>query len=272
MNIPFVKMHTNGNDFVIIDNRVKSYKFKQSELSKLSHRNTGIGFDQLIFLEESKNKDIFMRIFNSDGLEAEMCGNAAICVASLLFASKKSNSISIETISTDINANLNKNGQISITIKLPPQDFSGILRNNDVDFNSIDFSHIHASLNSGILVNMGNPHIVFVVKNLKDIDLTKYGSKIEKNELFFDGINMEIVEIVNNKKFKVKFWERGAGLTLSCGSGILSSFYACYKNNFCEKEAEVIIPLGEINAFIKGSELTMSTTSHVSFIGEFNYE
>ena len=265
-------MHTNGNDFVIIDNRVNSYIFNQSEVFKLAHRNTGIGFDQLILLEKSKNKDILMKIFNSDGKEAQMCGNAAICVASLLFASKKTNSIAIETISSDINANLNKNGKISITIKLPAQNFSEILRNHDVDFNSLDFSNIHTSLNSGILVNMGNPHIVFIVENLKDVDLSKYGSKIEKNKLFFDGINMEVVEIVNKKKFKVKFWERGAGLTLSCGSGILSAFYACYKNNFCEREAEIVIPLGKIDVLIKGSELTMSTIPQVSFIGEFNYE
>ena len=127
MNIPFVKMHTNGNDFVIIDNRVNSFIFNQSEVFKLAHRNTGIGFDQLILLEKSKNKDILMKIFNSDGKEAQMCGNAAICVASLLFASKKTNSIAIETISSDINANLNKNGIISITIKLPAQNFSEIL-------------------------------------------------------------------------------------------------------------------------------------------------
>ena len=74
MNIQFVKMHTSGNDFVIIDNRSNNYKFKQIQISELSHRNTGIGFDQLIFLEKSKNKDILMKIFNSDGKEAQMCG------------------------------------------------------------------------------------------------------------------------------------------------------------------------------------------------------
>lgn len=272
MNIQFVKMHTSGNDFVIIDNRSNNYKFKQIQISELSHRNTGIGFDQLIFLEKSKNKDILMKIFNSDGKEAQMCGNAAICVASLLFSSKKTNSVSIETISTDINANLNKDGKISITIKLPSQIFSEVLSNNNVNVNNLDFSKIHTSLNSGILVNMGNPHIVFIVKDLEDVDLPKYGSKIEKNRLFSDGINMEIVEIVNNNKLKVKFWERGSGLTLSCGSGILSAFYACYKNNFCEKEAEMVIPLGKVSTSIKDSKLTMSAKPQVSYIGEFSYE
>ena len=86
---------------------------------------------------------------------------------------------------------------------------------------------------------MGNPHIVFIVNNLEEIDLLKYGKKIERNKLFIDGINVEIVELINKKKFKVKFWERGAGLTLSCGSGILSSFYACYKKTYVKKKLKL---------------------------------
>ena len=81
-------MHANGNDFVIIDNRTKRFLFKESQVLLLSNRNTGIGFDQLILLEKSKCSDVSMKIYNSDGKEAKMCGNAATCVASLLFASK----------------------------------------------------------------------------------------------------------------------------------------------------------------------------------------
>ena len=118
MNIPFVKMHANGNDFVIIDNRTKNFSFKESQILLLSNRNTGIGFDQFILLENSKVSDILMKIYSSDGKEAKMCGNAATCVASLLFASKNSNSISIETISAKITANLNKNGAIFVPDRL----------------------------------------------------------------------------------------------------------------------------------------------------------
>ena len=124
MNVSFVKMHANGNDFVIVDNRSKNYKFNNLDILKLSNRNTGIGFDQLILLEKSVKRDIFMKIYNSDGNEARMCGNAGLCVASLLFASKNTSSISIETISSDINANLSKDGIVSISIQIPPQTFS----------------------------------------------------------------------------------------------------------------------------------------------------
>jgi diaminopimelate epimerase len=274
MNIPFVKMHANGNDFVIIDNRTKKLLFDASQIFLLSNRNTGIGFDQLILLENSTSSgsDVLMKIYNSDGKEARMCGNAATCVASLLFASKSTNSISIETISTNIYAKLNKNETVDTTINLPPQNFSNIVKDKNIDANNINFSTIHSSLHSGMLVNMGNPHIVFIVNNLEKIDLLEYGKKIERNKLFIDGINLEIVELINKKKFKVKFWERGAGLTLSCGSGILSSFYACYKKNLCEKEIEIMIPLGKVNASINGKMLTITSKPKVSFLGEFNYE
>ena len=274
MNIPFVKMHANGNDFVIIDNRTKKLLFNASQIFLLSNRNTGIGFDQLILLENSTSSgsDVLMKIYNCDGTEARMCGNAATCVASLLFASKSTNSISIETISTNIYAKLNKNETVDTTINLPPQNFSNIVKDKNIDANNINFSTIHSSLRSGVLVNMGNPHIVFIVNNLEKIDLLEYGKKIERNKLFIDGINLEIVELINKKKFKVKFWERGAGLTLSCGSGILSSFYACYKKNLCEKEIEIMIPLGKVNASINGKMLTITSKPKVSFLGEFNYE
>ena len=271
MNVPFVKMHANGNDFVIVDSRSKNYKFNNLDILKLSNRNTGIGFDQLILLEKSVKRDIFMKIYNSDGNEARMCGNAGLCVASLLFASKNTSSISIETISSDINASLSKDGIVSISIQIPPQTFSKILTRKNINTNSINFSKINSALNSGMLVNMGNAHIVFVVKNLEKQNLLKYGSKIEKNKLFVDGINMEIVEIVNRGKLKVCFWERGAGLTLSCGSGILSAFYACYKNNLCDKRAEVQISLGKVNVEINSSEIIMSTFPSVSYMGEFNH-
>ena len=142
MNIPFVKMHANGNDFVIIDNRIKKLYLKNF-LSSLSNRNTGIGFDQLILLENSNNNDVLMKIYNSDGTEAKMCGNAASCVASLLFASKNTNSISIETISAKLIAELNKNGGIRYYGNVASQNFLDIIINQDIDVTNIDLSKIH---------------------------------------------------------------------------------------------------------------------------------
>ena len=265
-------MHTNGNDFMIIDNRSNSLLFTAEKVASIANRKTGVGFDQLILLEDSRDFDVFMKIYNSDGKEAKMCGNASICVASLLFASRNTLAITIETLSASVNAALNSNGEISISIELPEQDFSELLTNNTVDKNKINFEKIHSSLIEGKLVNMGNPHIVFILKSIDDIDLLKYGSRIEKNKLFTNGINTEVVEVLSKDKLKIKFWERGAGLTLSCGSGILSAFYACYNNNLCNKKVEVLLPRGCAKVSIAKSKLTMHAIPKVSYLGEFSNE
>ena len=260
MNIPFVKMHANGNDFVIIDNRTKKFLFKESQVLLLSNRNTGVGFDQLILLETSKTSDVLMKIYNSDGKEAKMCGNAATCVTSLLFASKNTNSISIETISTKITAKLNKSGAINTTIQLPSQTFLNVIRDTNIDTNKINFFKIHPSLHSGILVNMGNPHIVFIVNNLEEIDLLKYGKKIERNELFIDGINVEIVELVNKKKLKLNFG-KGSWVDFIMGSEYYHHFMLVIKKAYVKKEIEIMIPLGKVNTRINGTELNYNLYS-----------
>ncbi len=109
MKIPFVKMHGNGNDFVIIDNIKQNFRKDITLIKKLANRRIGIGCDQLILIEKSAEYDAFMRIYNNDGSEAEMCGNAARCVASLLMAGTKKTEICLETNSTLLNASLEKN-------------------------------------------------------------------------------------------------------------------------------------------------------------------
>ena len=117
MKTPFVKMHGNGNDFVIIDNIKQNFRKDITLIKKIANRRIGIGCDQLILIEKSDDYDAFMRIYNNDGSEAEMCGNAARCVASLLMAGTKKTEICIETNSTLLNASLEKNNEISVINK-----------------------------------------------------------------------------------------------------------------------------------------------------------
>ena len=118
MKIPFVKMHGNGNDFVIIDNYKNKIKRNKTVIKKLTNRRIGIGCDQLILIEKSKKYDVFMKIYNSNGSEAEMCGNAARCVASLLLAGSKKKEVTIETISTSLIGRLESKNNISILLKI----------------------------------------------------------------------------------------------------------------------------------------------------------
>ncbi|MAI02580.1 MAG: diaminopimelate epimerase [Rickettsiales bacterium] len=269
MNIPFVKMHGNGNDFIIIDNDKLKIKQDKKLIKKMSDRRLGIGCDQLILMEKSKSSDVFMRIFNANGLEAEMCGNAARCVAALIFAGQRKKTVKIETISNTVIGKLEKNNEISINLKLPTQDLTKIIKKEYGE--TINLEHINPFLKKGYVINMGNPHIVFFIKNLKLINLEKIGNDIGKFKAFKNGINVEIVELISNKAIKIKFWERGVGHTPSCGSGILAAFYAAYLKKKCLASAKVLLPNGTVTASFEKDVLCITGNAEVSFLGEYNH-
>ena len=271
MNIPFVKMHSDGNDFVIINSTELNIDFTVSDIKNIGNRNTGIGFDQLIILEKSDSFDTFMRIYNQDGKQAEMCGNAARCVASLLFSSKNKGTITIETVSSNLKAISEKDGEVTVFMKLPEQHKKYFHLNKKVAINNVSFPSINKYLTGGMLVNMGNPHIVFIVPSLDNIDLEKYGQQIEKNSLFKKDINVEIVQIRDKNEIEIKFWERGVGLTKSCGSGIMSAFYTCFKKKLCNSSVEVILPISRVKTSIKNTDISVKGKAVVSFLGQYNY-
>jgi diaminopimelate epimerase len=272
MKVPFVKMHGNGNDFVIVDNTKLQIEYNKKIIERLSNRKTGIGCDQFIFLENSKDFDIFMKIFNANGEEAEMCGNAARCVASLIIAGNNKKIVKIETISITLIGQLEKDNKISISLNIPEQNLDKIIDKKHVKENKINFSFVSPLLKEGIVVNMGNPHVVFFIEDLSNIELEKLGPAIEKNSIFKNGANVEFVEVKSNDVIKIKFWERGAGITLSCGSGILAAFYAGHTEKKCSSSVKVLLPIGSVDVNIKNKAITLSGVPEVSFLGEFSYE
>ena len=268
MKIPFVKMHGNGNDFVIIDNNKQNFKKDIEFIRKIADRKIGIGCDQLILIEKSNKYDAFMRIYNNDGSEAEMCGNAARCVASLLMAGTKKTKINIETISTSLSASLKENNEVCIKMVVPEQNLKKIIKNNYKKI--INLQEINPLLSEGHVINMGNPHIVFFTKSLDLINLDKIGKSIETHDAFLNGINVEIVEILTPSSIKIKFWERGAGETLSCGSGILAASYAGFINKKCSDSIKISLPIGSVKVNINKKELEIIGVAEVSYLGEYN--
>ena len=269
MKTPFVKMHGNGNDFVIIDNTKQNFRKDITLIKKIANRRIGIGCDQLILIEKSNEYDAFMRIYNNDGSEAEMCGNAARCVASLLMAGTKKTEICIETNSTSLNASLKENNEISVKMSIPEQNLKNIIKNNYKKI--INLEEIDPLLKEGHVINMGNPHIVFFTKSLNLINLDKVGKSIETHEAFVKGVNIEIVEILTPSSLKLKFWERGAGKTLSCGSGILAASYASFINKKCSDSIKISLPIGSVKVNIKENELEIIGIAEVSYLGEYNF-
>ena len=170
----------------------------EEKIKLIANRRYGIGCDQIIEMDHSSRADIFMRIFNSDGSETNSCGNAARCVASLLFASSPKKTVFIETNSRILKGASLENGNVKIDMGKPKFNWKDIpLKHNKT---KIDFPEF--SLKSGITVNMGNPHIVFFIEDLDKVDMNKIGPKIEHNSLFPERINVEICQILDKNKIR----------------------------------------------------------------------
>jgi|SRR6056300_134290 len=269
MKKPFIKMHGLGNDFVIIDSRNNNYIINEKNIRLISNRRLGVGCDQVIEIKDSKSADIFMKIYNSDGSEAEACGNATRCVAGILFASSPKKNILIETVSGILKAESEANGNIKVDMGKPKLGWQDIPLSKNID--EINFEQF--SLKNGFAVNLGNPHVVFFVEDLKNFTIDKIGPFIETNELFPQKVNVEICQIISDQKIRVMVWERGAGKTLACGSGACAVLVAAYKKGLSKEIAEIQLDGGSLNISwnVKtDNHLIMSGPVSVSFLGDFS--
>jgi diaminopimelate epimerase len=219
-NVEAYKMDGLGNDFIIFDERKKSISLTKDQIMKISHRNN-IGCDQVIFIDSDKNNNIFLRFYNSDGGEISACGNGSRCAAYLLMQENNSKKVSIRTKGGFLEAELNDKNLVSISMGKPNFGWKEIpllkeMNNKDlqIKINSIEGKEI----NGGFSLSIGNPHVVFFVKDLNQFNLKDIGPKIENHNYFPEKCNVTLASIKNKKHIKVKVWERGAGLTKSCGT------------------------------------------------------
>ena len=228
-------MHGLKNDFIIIDARAKKIFLKKKNIKKISDRKKGLGCDQIVMIEKPKKKktSAFIKFYNSDGSTTKACGNAARCVAFLLMKEYKTKKITLETESTLLNASLAKNNQVSVDIGKAYFKWKQIPLKKKININKINFNV--DSYIKPILVNVGNPHIIFFIKNLKKINLKQIGPKIEKNHLFPERINVNFAKILSNNKIELRVWERGAGMTKACGTGASATAVAAIKNKLINK-------------------------------------
>ena len=265
----FIKMHGLGNDFIIIDKRKINININKKIIRKISNRKTGIGCDQVIIINKSLRKKSAARIkiFNSNGSEAESCGNGIRCVSKLLFKNKKRNKIILDSIVGELKAILNKNKSISVNMGIIKENWKNIpmskkINNRNIPINIKNFS-------KGFAVNIGNPHIVFFGKEINNLDISVIGPKIENHNLFPNKINVEFVEIVNRKKIKMRVWERAVGETLACGSGACAAVYAGLKKEMIGKKCEVILKKGSLFIDItKNNEIIMTGPAEISYHGK----
>lgn len=253
-NMKFTKMHGIGNDYVYV-NCFEEEVINPNELAiKVSNRNFGIGSDGLILIDKSDKADFKMRMFNADGSEAQMCGNGIRCVGKYVYDNRMTTkkNITIETLagikelelkSTDtekisfIKVNMGK--AILDSDKIPVISESNRVINEKI---TVDGEEYHITC-----VSVGNPHAVIFVKNLKDLDVSRIGRRIEVDKRFPERINVEFVEVVDSNNIKMRVWERGAGETLACGTGASASVVACVLNEKTDRDVNVELLGGTLN-------------------------
>ena len=268
--IEFTKMHGLGNDFVIIDKRSNTVEINDNLIKKLSDRRTGAGCDQLITINEPKNNnaDISIDIFNPAGDKAEACGNGTRCVAKILF-DENNDKASLKILSDAGTLIAKKVGdQISVNMGIITTDWEKIPLSKETNTLNVPI-HVEG-FDAGVAVNIGNPHVVFFGKDINNINLEKIGPEIENNKLFPNKTNVELVEVINKKQIKMKVWERGAGITLACGSGACASVYAGQLKNLLENNVEVILEYGSLFINITDGKAIMKGPAEISFYGNIN--
>lgn len=243
--IPFVKMNGHGNDFVIIRAENMQSDFTPEGLMHIADRRKGLGFDQLIILSDSSKADVYMKILNADGREAGACGNASRCVGYLLHKDNHQEHITIETRSGIVSVTVKSGEQISMIFSSPHVGFESIGLKVPISQDTFPFVK---QMYDPVAVNMGNQHLVFYP------DLRDPRSSIEvlgeclnsSHPLFPDGINVEWVEVITENHIKVSVFERGSGLTLSCGTGACASVYAGFLLGIHQGKCKVSLPGGDI--------------------------
>ena len=245
--IKFTKMEGIGNDYVYI-NTFEQKVLNPSELSKkISDRHFGVGSDGLILIGSSDIADFKMSIYNSDGSQAEMCGNGIRCVAKYVYDKGLTDKteITIETLAgvkkVDVIIESDKVSLVRVDMGEPILKADKIPVINYTVEKSLDgetFVKTKVNEYDFTAVSMGNPHAVSFVESL-DFDISKIGPIIENNSNFPNKVNVEFIQVINRNEIKMRVWERGAGETLACGTGASSSVVASYLNGYTERKVLV---------------------------------
>jgi diaminopimelate epimerase len=275
--ISFVKYHGLGNDFILVDNRQQSEPLITPEQAVTwCDRHFGIGADGVIFvLPGQDGTDYTMRIFNSDGSEPEMCGNGIRCLARFI-ADLEGDSAKevyrIHTLAGVIIPKLEANGQVTVDMGQPRLLAAEIPTTLAAADQQVVNQAIEAAGASWQVtcVSMGNPHCITFVPDVAAIPLETIGPQFEHHPTFPQRTNTEFIEVVRRDYLKMRVWERGAGITLACGTGACAALAAGVLNGVCDRRATVELPGGclEIEWSAIDERLYMTGPAQQVFRGE----
>ena len=264
--IKLIRMNGAGNTFVIHDSRENNININKEFISYLLDNKKINKFDQFIEINKSKNTDAKVTFWNIDGSEAEMCGNALRCISSLILNESNTMECHIETIKRNVKCWKN-NEKIFVDIGEPVLTWNEIplkKSTGDLSTKKIELINSPYDLPKFSAINVGNPHAVFFFEN-ETPDLQKIGHLIEENDMFPEKINVSFAKIIDEKKIKLDVWERGAGITLACGSAACATVVASVNLGYTGRDVKVLLPGGNI-------EINWKNDNHIVMTGPYEFD
>lgn len=249
--VKFTKMQGAGNDYIYVD--TTKYPIENpEEVSKIwSAPHTGIGSDGLVLIGRSEKADFSMRIFNADGSEAMMCGNATRCIGKYLYDNglTKKTEITLDTLSgikiLKLHVADGKTDTVTVDMGMPadePADYDGKgakpMKEQPIE--------VEGERYVGTTVSMGNPHLVIFVNDITEVDLPAIGPKLENHPLFPGRINVEFAQVLGEGKIRMRVWERGSGITQACGTGACATAVAAALTGRAGRESIIIMDGGSL--------------------------
>jgi len=268
MSRPFVKMNGLGNDFVVVEAASRPFTPSRDEARAIADRASGVGCDQLIGLERSGVADIFMRIWNADGGEAEACGNATRCVAWLLLQATGRESVRIETLAGVLEATAAGAGAVTVDMGAPGLDWRDIPLAGPADTRELDL-RVEAANGGPGCVSMGNPHVVFFVADVEATPVAALGAWLEHHRRFPQKANIGFAQIQGPDRIRLRVWERGVGVTLACGTGACAALVAAHRRDLTGRAATVQMDGGPLEIQWRESDghVLMTGPASIDFIG-----
>ena len=255
MLIEFTKMHGLGNDFVVIDAIRQQISLTSEQIRYISDRHFGVGCDQLLLVEESRDSDADFRyrIFNADGSEVAQCGNGARCFARFVRDKKlsKKDNVLVDTHAGQLLLTFDDNGLITVNMGIPQHKPAHIPLKAEYEekLYSVDIKGVENKFGA---VSLGNPHAVLQVNNVQNAPVNELGGALESHPFFPERANISFMQVVDCNTVKLRVYERGAGETLACGSGACAAVVIGIEQKLLDKDVWVELPGGQLKIHWQG--------------------
>ena len=254
--VRFTKMHGAGNDYIYVNTLLYNIEDPAAAAIRWSAPHTGIGSDGLVLIDEARipEADYSMRIFNADGSEAMMCGNASRCIGKYLYEKGLTDKTQIRLLTLSgikiLNLHLDATGK---TVESVTVDMLEPVTKNKAQLSTDDGSLTEGLVEAddkefrGTFVSMGNPHFVIFVDDISEIDVARYGKILEYDPLFPERCNIEFAEVLPSGAIRTRVWERGSGITMACGTGACATAVAAAITGRASRESDIVMDGGTLH-------------------------